>query len=89
MSISLLAESCNRTRKLVLVDDSKSGVKFGDVLVRRLQASAIEFSALALYRQGCAAADYGAVEDRFTLDYEQVRSFSERPDVANRFLGDI
>jgi len=81
MDISLLAESCNRTRKLILLDDSKSGAKFGDVLVRRLQSSAVDFSVLALFRQGCTAADYGVAEDRFMPDYEQVRSFIERPDI--------
>lgn len=89
MNISLFAESCNRTRKLVLIDDSKSGAKFGDVLVRRLQASAVEFSVLTLFRQRCAVADYGVVEDRFTLDYEQVLSFVERPDGASGIWGNL
>ena len=89
MNISLLAESCKRTRKLILVDDSKSGAKFGDALVRRLQSSAIDFSVLALFRQGCAVADYGVVEDRFAPDYEQVRSFVERPDSVSGFWGNL
>jgi len=78
MDISLLRESCNRTRRLVLIDDSKSIAKFGDVLLRRLQSSVSELSVLPLFRQATTAADYGAVEDRFTPDYEQVRSFVER-----------
>lgn len=78
MDISLLAESCARTRKLVLIDDSKSVTKFGDMLVRELQCGALEFSVLSLFRRVCGATDYGVAEDRFTPDYEMVRSFAER-----------
>ena len=78
MDISLLSESCARTRKIVLIDDSKSVTKFGDMLVRELQACALEFFALSLGRRGCGAEGYGVVEDRFVPDYEAVRVFIGR-----------
>lgn len=75
MDISLLSESCARTSKVVLIDDSKSVNKFGDMLVRQLQSGAHEFSALSFGRRGCSAESYGVVEDRFMPDYEAVRVF--------------
>ncbi len=75
MDISLLSESCARTSKIVLIDDSKSVNKFGDMLVRELQSGAHEFSVLSFGRRGCSAEGYGVVEDRFVPDYEAVRDF--------------
>lgn len=78
MEISLLSESCARTRKVVLIDDSKSVAKFGDMLVAKLRSRAVEFSLLSLGRRGCSAEGYGVVEDRFVPDYEAVHGFVER-----------
>lgn len=78
MDISLLTESCARTSKIVLIDDSKSVTKFGDILVREFQSRALEFTALSLGRRGCSAEGYGVAEDRFVLDYEAVRAFVGR-----------
>ena len=78
MNISLLSESCARTNKVVLIDDSKSVTKFSDILVRELQSAALEFSVLSFVRRGCSADRYGVVEDRFLPDYEAVRSFVGR-----------
>lgn len=78
MDISLLSESCARTNKVVLIDDSKSVTKFGDMLVMELQSGALEFSALSLGRRGCCAEGYGVGKDRFIPDYEIVRDFIGR-----------
>lgn len=75
MDTSLLSASCSRTGKLVLIDDSKSVVKFGDMLVTKLQASGLNFSVLSLGRRGVSSMEYGVSEDRFVLDYEIIRSF--------------
>lgn len=75
MDMSLLASSCEKTGKLVLIDDSKSVVKFGDMLVTQLQADGLSFSVLPLGRRGCKAHEYGASEDRFVPDHEMVRAF--------------
>jgi pyruvate/2-oxoglutarate/acetoin dehydrogenase E1 component len=79
MNTSLLSESCARTNKVVLIDDSKSVTKFSDMLVRELQSAALEFSVLSFVRRGCSADRYGVVEDQFLPDYEAVRSFVGRP----------
>lgn len=76
MDISLLAESCARTRKVILIDDSKSVAKFGDILVTKLRSRALEFSVLSLGRRGCSAEGYGVAEDRYVPDYEAVRGFA-------------
>ena len=78
MDMSLLAESCARTRRVVLIDDSKSVAKFGDILVTKLRSHAFEFSVLPLGRRGCSAEGYGVAEDRFVPDYEAVHSFVGR-----------
>lgn len=75
MDISLLSESVARTGKLVLIDDSKSVTKFGDMLVTKLRSSGLEFSILSLGRRGCKTEDYGVVKDRFVPNYEEVWSF--------------
>jgi pyruvate/2-oxoglutarate/acetoin dehydrogenase E1 component len=78
MDISLLSESCSRTNKVILIDDSKSVTKFSDMLVRELQSTALEFSVLSFVRRGGSADRYGVVEDQFLPDYEAVRSFVGR-----------
>jgi len=78
MDISLLSESVARTGKLVLIDDSKSVTKFGDMLMTKLRSSGLEFSILPLSRRGCNAQNYGVVKDRFVPDYEVVRNFVGR-----------
>lgn len=75
LDMSLLSASCVQTGKLVLIDDSKSVVKFGDMLVAELQSGGLSFSVLPLGRRGCNAKEYGVTEDRFVPDYETVRAF--------------
>lgn len=77
MDYSLISESCNRTGKMVLIDDSKSVTKFGDMLINELQSAALSFSSLSLNRRGCSPQDYGIAEDRLIFDYEEVRTFVE------------
>lgn len=75
MDTSMLFESCKKTSKVVLIDDSKSVAKFGDIFVCDLIASGCHFKALPLYRRGTSAKDYGVVEDRFVPDFEKVMRF--------------
>ena len=78
MDTGLLIESCARTGALIVVDDSKSVVKFGDALVTELQSRHTDVSVLSLGRRGCDAVGYGAVEDRFVPDYDTVLEFVRR-----------
>ncbi|MBI4208588.1 MAG: hypothetical protein HY538_02630 [Deltaproteobacteria bacterium] len=79
MDMGALVESCRRTRKLVLVDDSKTVTKFGDRLVTELCARGINVKVLSFCRRGCADTDYGATEDRFLPDVERVLAFMRHP----------
>jgi hypothetical protein len=78
MDTRLLIDSCRRTRKLVVVDDSKTVTKFGDALVTELVGRGVEVSVLSLSRRGCADLDYGVNEDRFVPDAGAALAFVRR-----------
>ena len=82
MDASVLYESCARTGSLVLLDDSKSVVKFGDALVTGARERGIAAAVLPLGRRGCAPREYGVVDDRFLPDYDAVLAFVQRAGVA-------
>jgi acetoin:2,6-dichlorophenolindophenol oxidoreductase subunit beta len=75
MDLRVLVDSCRRTRKLILIDDSKTVTKFGDSLVTELARQAVDVSVLSLCRRGCDDNRYGANEDRFVPDAEQAVAF--------------
>ena len=75
MDMSVLVDSCRRTRKLILVDDSKTVTKFGDALVTELAAQALDVRVLSFCRRGCSGDGYGANEDRFFPDVEKALAF--------------
>ena len=76
IDMAMLIDSCRRTRKLIVIDDSKTVTKFGDALVTELRAMAIDVDVLSFGRRGCPDADYGAVEDRFVPDVERALAFA-------------
>lgn len=78
MDTSAFLDSCARTGRVVLIDDSKSVVKFGDMLVTALSAGGQDAAVLSLGRRGCTAAEYGVAEDRFIPDYDTVLEFARR-----------
>jgi pyruvate dehydrogenase E1 component beta subunit len=73
-----LAQSCKRTGKVIVIDDSKTVTKFADMLLSSLLAERADVSALLLTRRGCANRDYGVSEDRFSFDRGAVIPFCER-----------
>lgn len=75
MDTALLIESCRRTGKLILVDDSKTVTKFGDALVTDLVERGIKVSVLSLARRGCPDPDYGAIADRYLPDIGRALAF--------------
>jgi pyruvate/2-oxoglutarate/acetoin dehydrogenase E1 component len=77
-----LVESCTRTGKLVLIDDSKTVTKFSDVLVNELSARRIKVDTLSHVRRGCSDNLYGANEDRFRPDCDTVQAFLSRPAIG-------
>ena len=76
MDTSMLVESCQRTGRLALIDDSKTVTKFGDALVTELRSRGIAAEVLPFGRRGCSSAEYGVAEDRFLPDYDAVLSFA-------------
>lgn len=82
MDTSVLYESCQRTGALVLVDDSKSVAKFGDMLVAGARERGIRTAVLSLGRRGCASHEYGVTEDRFQPDFDTVCNFVQRAGIA-------
>jgi pyruvate dehydrogenase E1 component beta subunit len=68
-------ESCRRTRKLILIDDSKTVTKWGDVIVTQLSAERAGVDVISFCRRGCADGDYGATDDRFRPDVDTALDF--------------
>ena len=73
--LTAVVESCRRTRRLVLLDDSKTVTKFGDILIAELGQSTVSAEVLSFCRRGCPDEDYGANEDRLAPDFEQALKF--------------
>lgn len=78
LNLSTVLDSCRRTRRLVLIDDSKTVTKFGDALVTKLCTSGAHVRVLSFCRRGCADEDYGATEDRFLPNVEQALAFARQ-----------
>jgi pyruvate dehydrogenase E1 component beta subunit len=78
MDATPLVESCRRTGRLAMIDDSKTVTKFGDALVTDLRLRHVALPVLALGRRGCTSREYGVAEDRFIPDYETVLEFARR-----------
>ena len=75
MDLRLLLDSCRRTRKLVMVDDSKTVTKFGDLVVTTLCEEGVDFEVLSFFQRGCSNQDYGANEDRRPPDLDRALAF--------------
>jgi len=76
MDMSTLVESCKRTGKLVIVDDSKTVTKFGDVLVTELTQHGVRTLVRLITRRGCIDTDYGVTSDQFQYDREELLAFA-------------
>ena len=75
MDTTMLIDSCRRTGKLIMVDDSKTVTKFGDALVTELVEGGVDIDVLSFGRRGCPDGDYGAIDDRFLPDFERALAF--------------
>jgi len=75
MDLGPVLESCRRTGKLVVVDDSKTVTKFGDALISEVAQRDLGVKVLSFCRRGCSDHDYGANEDRFTPDVQRALAF--------------
>lgn len=73
MDLKPIIDSCRRTGKMIIVDDSKTVTKFSDAIVTELISAKLSFKLLQCNRRGCD--DYGANEDRLLLDFDKVLAF--------------
>ena len=77
MKLEILVESCARTGKLVILDDSKSAAKFGDMLISELYRRGVRTSIRFLTRRGCPSGEHGVSSDQFQIDHEAVVAFAQ------------
>ena len=74
--LAMVAESCARTRKLVVLDDSRTVAKFGDLLVSELNRRGVKPAVWTETRRGCGAGGFGVCADRFEVDTGSVLAFA-------------
>jgi pyruvate/2-oxoglutarate/acetoin dehydrogenase E1 component len=77
MDINPIVQSCRRSGKLIVVDDSKTVTKFSDAIITELSLLDIPMKLLIFNRRGCSDDEYGANEDRFTPDFDKALAFSQ------------
>ncbi len=77
MDMSMLVESCTRTGKLVIIDDSKTVTKFGDMLISELSERRLNARVRSFTRRGCADVAYGVGDDQFHIDHQAVMAFAQ------------
>jgi pyruvate/2-oxoglutarate/acetoin dehydrogenase E1 component len=65
-----IIDSCRRTGKLIIIDDSKTITKFSDYIVTELKTAMLDFKLLQYNRRGCD--DYGANEDQLVHDFDRL-----------------
>lgn len=71
-----IVESCRRTGKLIIVDDSKTVTKFSDAILAEICLQGVYVKLLQFIRRGCADYEYGANEDQLFIDFNKALSFS-------------
>lgn len=76
--MSALAESCSRTGRLVILDDSRTVTKFGDMFIANHLAGK-KVQVLNLTRRGSTPETYGVDPDLFQPDFEAIAGFAKRP----------
>ncbi|MDQ3068390.1 MAG: hypothetical protein M3R55_01515 [Acidobacteriota bacterium] len=78
MDLAPVIDSCRRTGKLIVVDDSKTVTKFGDAIIAQTVEPYPEVRVLSLHRRGCPDEGYGANPDRFLPDTARALAFLGR-----------
>lgn len=75
MDLEPVLASLKKTRRLILLDDSKTVTKSGDAIVTIARMQKIAFEVLSLCRRGCPDRDYGVNADEFSFEVEPVLAF--------------
>ncbi len=75
MDLSMIVDSCARTGRLLVLDDSKSVTKLGDLVVSTLKEKGVDFELCFQGRRGLSDRDYGVHADVFVPDLQAIRQF--------------
>jgi pyruvate/2-oxoglutarate/acetoin dehydrogenase E1 component len=75
MDMTPVIDSCKRTGKLIVVDDTKSVAKFSDAIVTELCMQGIHVKLLQFNRRGCSDEEYGANQDLLIPDFDMALAF--------------
>jgi pyruvate/2-oxoglutarate/acetoin dehydrogenase E1 component len=75
MDLEPIIESCSRTGKLVVIDDSKTVTKFSDQILTKLGANDIAVSFLEINRRSFLDDEYGANQDKLDLNVDKFYTF--------------
>ena len=77
-NLEALIESCRRTGRLLIIDDSKSVTKFGDLLVAQLAELDLNVQTMILTRRGIPNLSYGAQSDSLEINFANVQKFVKK-----------
>jgi pyruvate dehydrogenase E1 component beta subunit len=75
MNIEMIIESCRRTGKLVVIDDSKSITKYSDSLLAKLCMNSIQVKVIEINRRALSDVDYGACADELIINFDNLKDF--------------
>lgn len=78
MDLGPIIESCSRTGKLIVIDDSKTVTKFSDQILAKLCANDITVNFLEINRRSFLDGDYGANADQLDLSIDKFYSFLKK-----------
>lgn len=75
MDLSVIVESCARTGRMLILDDSKSITKLGDLVVSTVKERGVDFKLCFQGRRGLPDREYGVNADAFIPDFQAIREF--------------
>jgi pyruvate/2-oxoglutarate/acetoin dehydrogenase E1 component len=78
MDLGPIIESCSRTGKLIVIDDSKTVTKFGDQILAKLGANDVSVNFLEINRRSFSDGEYGANPDQLDLSIEKFYTFLKK-----------
>ena len=78
MNLKPLIDSIKKTKKIVLLDDSKSVLKYGDYLLNEFIKLELDFKIHTVYRRGTSDLNYGVNEDILSVSTNDVIKFIKK-----------
>ena len=75
MDFGPIIESCSRTGRLVVIDDSKTVTKFSDQILVQLSKNSIPIKLLEINRRSILDCEYGANQDQLEFSIDTIVTF--------------